>query len=94
MYAPKKARRKKNSDGDPRIGDSQDDTLQMMEGNVAGLLHPVRKHGITSRGKDGDSSQHQILVKGHGKRNPGFKVARFQSFKVLAASRLSRTLKL
>ena len=37
----------------------------MMEGNIAGLLHPVREHGVTRRRKDGHSSQHQILAKGH-----------------------------
>src|SRR5438270_889910 len=37
----------------------------MMYGDVAGLLHPVRKHGITGRCEDGHSSQHQILAEGH-----------------------------
>jgi hypothetical protein len=51
----------------------------MMEGNVADLLHPVREHGIASRCKNGYSSQHQILAKGH--LGSGFKVSEFQGFK-------------
>jgi hypothetical protein len=37
----------------------------MMEGNISGLLHPMREHGITRRCKHGNSSQHHILAKGH-----------------------------
>jgi hypothetical protein len=44
------------------------------------LLHPVREHGVPSRCENGHSSQHQILAKGH--LGSGFKVSRFQSFKV------------
>ena len=78
MYEAKNASSRTNAHGDPWISHRQNHALQMMEGNVAGLLHPVRKHGITSRCKDGDSSQHQILAKGH----LDLKVSELQSFKV------------
>ena len=65
MYDAKKASRRTNSDRDPGIEHRENDALQMMEGNAAGLLHPVREHGVTRRRKDGHSSQHKILAKGH-----------------------------
>jgi hypothetical protein len=39
----------------------------MMDGDRAGLLHPVREHGVSSRGEDGDSGQHKVFAKVHGR---------------------------
>src|SRR5215467_15654037 len=39
----------------------------MVDRDAAGLLHPVREHGVTGRCEDGDSSQHQILAKGQNR---------------------------
>jgi len=61
------SQQQKNSDGDPGIEHGEDNALQMMDGNVAGLLHPVREHGVSGRGEDRDSGQHKILAKVHGK---------------------------
>ena len=63
----KKGQQKQNSDRDPGIEYREDDALQMIEGNAAGLLHPVREHGVSGRGEDRDSGQHKILAKGHWK---------------------------
>src|SRR5579862_6127189 len=51
---------------DPGIAHGQNDALQMVERDAAGLLHAVRKHGVASRRKDADSSQNQILSEGQG----------------------------
>ena len=61
------SQQKKNSNGDPRIKHSKDDALQMIKGNAAGLLHPMRKQRVSGRGEDRDSGQHKILAKVHGK---------------------------
>ena len=60
----KKGKQQKDAERHPGIEDSQDDTLQMVDRDAAGLLHPVREHGVTGRCEDGHSSQHQILAKG------------------------------
>jgi hypothetical protein len=68
----------------------------MMEGNVTGLLHPVREHGVPSRCKHGHSSQHQILAKGHvgsGFEVQAFKVSEFQGFKRWHDFKAQNTLK-
>jgi hypothetical protein len=38
----------------------------MMNGDVAGLLHTMREHGVSGRGKYRDPGQHKILAKVHG----------------------------
>ena len=57
--------KEKNSERDPRVEHCGDHTLQVIRGNSSDLLHPVRKHGVTGRCKNGDSSQHKILANGH-----------------------------
>src|ERR1700680_2969836 len=74
-----KGEQKENAHRYPWIQQRENNSLQMMEGNVAGLLHPVGEHGVPSRCKNGYSSQHQILAKGHlGLRFQSFKVSTFQ----------------
>ena len=62
-----KRQQKKNPDRDPGIEHGEDHALQMIERDAAGLLHPVREHGVSSRGEHRDSGQHKILAKGHWK---------------------------
>ena len=62
-----KRQQKKNSDRDPGIEHGKDHALQMIERDVAGLLHPMREHGVSGRGEDRDSGQHKILAKVHWK---------------------------
>lgn len=57
----------------PRIAKRENDALQMVEGNAAGLLHAVRKHGVAGRRKDAYSSQNQILTESQGFKVSGFK---------------------
>jgi len=54
----KECQQKQNSDRDPGIEHGVDHALQMIERDAAGLLHPVREHGVPSRGKHRDSGQH------------------------------------
>ena len=63
----KESQQKKNPNRNPRIEHREDNTLQMIKRDAAGLLHPMRKHGVASRGKHGNSGQHKILAKVHKK---------------------------
>jgi hypothetical protein len=48
----------------------------MIQGNMARLLHAMRKHGISRRGEEGHTSQHKILARG---KFQGFKVSTLQN---------------
>src|SRR5579859_6598385 len=64
----------------------------MREGNIAGLLHSMREHGVARRCEDGHSSQHQILAKGHGKSGSGL-AACFEKARLATAPYRSQKLK-
>src|SRR5580658_6000036 len=56
-----------NSNRNPRIKHGKNYAGKVMQGNIAGLLHAVRKHGVSGRSKDGYSGQDEIFAEGHVK---------------------------
>ena len=51
-------KKQKYADGNPGIAHRQKQAANIVNGDIADLLHAVRQHGITGRREDGHPGQH------------------------------------